>query len=60
MEAINKFSGKKTIIMIAHRLKTVQKCDQIFFIDNGKMVDNGTYDELIKTNEDFRNMAAHA
>ena len=60
MEAIHEFSGKKTIIMIAHRLKTVQKCDQIFFINNGKMVDKGTYDELIKTNEDFRNMAAHA
>ena len=31
MQAINNFSGKKTIIMIAHRLKTVQKCDQNFF-----------------------------
>ena len=60
MEAIHDFSGKKTIIMIAHRLKTVQKCDQIFFIDKGRVVDKGTYDELIKTNEHFKNMAAHA
>ena len=36
MEAIHNFSGKKTIIMIAHRLKTVQKCDQIFLLIKGK------------------------
>lgn len=60
MEAIHDFSGQKTIIMIAHRLKTVQKCDQIFFIDKGQVVDQGTYQELIDKNEHFRNMAAHA
>ena len=60
MEAIHEFSGKKTIIMIAHRLKTVEKCDQIFFVDKGKVIDKGTYHELIKTNERFKNMAAHA
>ena len=60
MEAIHEFSGKKSIILIAHRLKTVQKCDQIFFIDKGKVVDHGTYKELIKKNEHFRNMAIHA
>ena len=48
MEAIHDFSGKKSIILIAHRLKTVQKCDKIFFIDKGKVVDNGTYEELIE------------
>ena len=60
MEAIHEFSGKKTIIMIAHRLKTVQKCDQIFFIDKGQVVDQGSYEELIKTNEYFKKMAKHA
>ncbi|MBD3727770.1 MAG: ATP-binding cassette domain-containing protein, partial [Moraxella osloensis] len=60
MEAIHDFSGQKTIIMIAHRLKTVQKCDQIFFIDKGKVVDQGSYQELINKNQNFRNMAAHA
>ena len=60
MEAINNFIGKKTIIMIAHRLKTVQKCDQIFFIDKGQIVDEGTYQELIEKNEYFKNMAEHA
>ncbi len=60
MEAIHQFSGKKTIILIAHRLKTVQKCDNLFFIDNGKVVDQGTYDELIRKNEEFKNMSLHA
>jgi HlyD family secretion protein len=60
MEAIHQFSGKKTIILIAHRLKTVQKCDKLFFIDNGKVVDQGTYDELIEKNEQFKNMSMHA
>ena len=60
MEAIHDFGGQKTIILIAHRLKTVQKCNKIFFINNGKVVDQGTYDELINSNEHFKNMAAHA
>ncbi len=60
MEAIDAFSGKKTIILVAHRLKTVQKCDQIFFIDKGKIVDQGTYQELIKTNKQFKSMSNHA
>jgi HlyD family secretion protein len=60
MEAIHNFSGQKTIIMIAHRLKTIKKCDQIFFIDKGQVVDKGTYQELIDRNEHFKNMAAHA
>ena len=60
MEAIHGLSGHKTIILIAHRLKTVQNCDQIYFIDNGKVDDQGTYEELIEKNERFRNMASHA
>ena len=60
MEAIYEFSGQKTIILIAHRLKTVEKCDKIFFIDKGQVIDQGTYQELIKKNEQFKNMAEHA
>ena len=59
MQAVHKFSDEKTIIMIAHRLKTVEKCDQIFFIDEGKVVDQGTFQELIEKNEKFKNMANH-
>ncbi len=60
MDAIHDFSGKKTIILIAHRLRTVQKCDKIFFINNGTVADQGTYQELLKNNEHFKNMAMHA
>lgn len=60
MEAIYNLSGQKTIIIIAHRLKTVQKCDKIFFMDNGQVTDQGTYQELIEMNKNFRDMAEHA
>ena len=60
IKAIQQFSGQKTIIMIAHRLKTIQKCDQIFVIDNGKVADQGTFEELIEKNEVFKKMALHA
>lgn len=57
MDAIHDFSGKKTIIMIAHRLSTVEKCDQIFFMDKGRIIDQGTYQELLNRNSIFRAMA---
>jgi ABC-type multidrug transport system fused ATPase/permease subunit len=60
MKAIHQFSGQKTIIMIAHRLKTIQKCDQIFVVDDGRVADQGTFEELIEKNEVFKKMALHA
>lgn len=60
MEAIQNFGGEKTIILIAHRLKTVKNCDQIFYLENGRVIDKGTYQELIKSNKNFKIMAAHA
>ena len=60
MDAIHEFSGKKTIIMIAHRLKTVEKCDIIYLMDQGKIMDQGTYQELLEKNDQFKEMSAHA
>jgi HlyD family secretion protein len=60
MNAIYEFSGKKTIILIAHRLKTVQKCNTIFFIEKGQVQDQGTYEELIKKNKNFKKMTENA
>lgn len=60
MDAIHEFSGKKTIIMIAHRLKTVQKCDIIYLMAQGKIVDSGNYVDLVANNPEFRKMAEHA
>ena len=39
MEAINSFHGKKTMIIIAHRLNTIEKCDIIYRVENGRMVE---------------------
>jgi HlyD family secretion protein len=60
MDAIHDFSGKKTIIMIAHRLATVKQCDQIYLMAAGKVVDSGTYGELSDRNTTFKRMAEHA
>lgn len=60
MDAIHDFTGKKTIIMIAHRLKTVQKCDNIYLMEKGKVIDQGTYESLVKNNPKFREMAQHS
>lgn len=45
--AIRELTRNKTIVMIAHRLKTVQNADQILVLDDGKIVQRGTHDELI-------------
>ena len=45
--AIEALTKEKTIIMIAHRLKTVRHADQIFVVDNGRIVQHGTHEELI-------------
>lgn len=60
MDAIHEFTGKKTIIMIAHRLKTVQKCDTIYLMEKGKVIDQGTYMHLVENNSKFREMAKHS
>ena len=57
MDAIQNLSHKKTIIMIAHRLTTLKECDVIHMMHNGKIVDSGTYQELLVNNPDFKKMA---
>ena len=39
MEAINSFHGKKTMVIIAHRLNTIEKCDIVYKVDEGKIVE---------------------
>ncbi len=57
IQAIESMSGKKTIIMIAHRLSTVKNCNQIYFIQEGQISATGTYVELVQDNLDFRKIA---
>lgn len=52
--AIEALTREKTILMIAHRLKTVRYADRILAIDNGKIVQNGTHDQLIQQDGIYR------
>lgn len=54
MQAINDLSHKKTIIMIAHRLTTLQECDEIFVLEQGDIVAKGTYQNLMANNGYFQ------
>lgn len=47
IDAVDALTKEKTIIMIAHRLKTVRGADQIFVIDKGRIAEQGTHEELI-------------
>ena len=47
MKAINFLCGRKTLLIIAHRLSTVSNCDYLYKLDNGKVVSSGTPNELI-------------
>ena len=56
MKAMRRLSGKKTVIIIAHRLSTVKNCDLLYFVSDGKVVNYGTYDELLINSADFKEM----
>lgn len=47
-QAINNLKEKHTVLIIAHRLSTIIDCDKIFVVNNGKIVDSGTHQELLK------------
>jgi ABC-type multidrug transport system fused ATPase/permease subunit len=53
MDAVNNLHKNITIILIAHRLSTVKKCDKIFLLDKGKIKNSGTFEQLVKVDENF-------
>lgn len=55
-KSIEGLKGTSTIVIVAHRLSTIRNADTIFFLDNGKIVDQGTFDELYKRNKTFKTM----
>ena len=57
MKSITNLNKQKTIIMIAHRLNTLKKCDHLYFFQDGSIIDEGTYDSLLETNRQFKMMA---
>ncbi|MGI5075302.1 ABC transporter ATP-binding protein [Treponema vincentii] len=55
MHAVQALTAEKTVIMIAHRLKTVERADQIIVVDHGKIVQHGTHAELMEQDGIYRN-----
>ena len=55
-QTIDSLKGKSTIVIVAHRLSTIRNVDKIYFLDNGKIEDVGTFDELFENNVKFKNM----
>ena len=53
MEAVDKLAKEITIILIAHRLNTLKRCDKIYLLEKGKVKNQGTFEELINVNENF-------
>ena len=53
MDAISNLSKDITIILIAHRLNTVKKCDKIYLLEKGELKSQGTFEELINIDENF-------
>lgn len=55
-KSIDGLKGKSTIVIVAHRLSTIKDVDIIFFLDEGKIIDQGSFDELYDNNEKFKEM----
>lgn len=58
MQTINVLRNDITIIIIAHRLSTVRECDQIYLVDDGKIIAQGNFLELIQKNDTFSSMVS--
>ena len=55
-KAIKNLKGDYTILIIAHRLSTVVDCDKIFVVDDGKIIDVGTHEELMKKSKFYKKL----
>jgi ATP-binding cassette, subfamily B, bacterial PglK len=57
MDAVHNLGRAKTIVLIAHRLSTVRDCDRIFMLEQGRLVAEGSYEELMENSGKFRALA---
>ena len=57
MDAVNNIGKEITIILIAHRLGSVKNCDKIFLLEKGKIIDQGSFQELINSITNFKKNA---
>ena len=54
---IDRIRGDRTIVVVAHRLTTVRKCDRIFLVVDGRISDIGDFDDLLTRSTEFRKLA---
>ncbi|OHA83285.1 MAG: hypothetical protein A2937_03995 [Candidatus Yonathbacteria bacterium RIFCSPLOWO2_01_FULL_47_33b] len=59
MDAINEVSKGKTTIIVAHRLSTVRNADKIIVMEKGKIVAEGSHDELMTNSPHYQDLVAH-
>lgn len=57
MDAIDSLDRNLTIIMVAHRLSTVKRCDVIYELEMGRVIAQGSFDELLQSSATFRQSA---
>ncbi len=58
MNSIDALPGSKTVILVAHRLSTLERCDRLIVLDHGKVAGIGTWGELLAGNAQFRKLAS--
>ena len=46
MDSIYSLADKMTVIIVAHRLNTIKGCDKIFYLEEGKLIEQGNFQEL--------------
>ena len=57
MDSVKNLDKKITIIIVAHRLTTVRMCEKIYHLENGTVISEGSYEELLKQDVKFKRMA---
>ena len=56
--AIRKLAAKKTVIIISHRLSTVKAADRVLVLDAGRLVEDGTHEQLLSRSGFYADMVA--
>jgi subfamily B ATP-binding cassette protein MsbA len=59
IETLRDIKGQRTVILVSHRLSTVADCDRIFVMEEGRIIEQGTHDELVARRGAYFQMARH-
>ncbi len=59
MKAVQNLKNKVTIILITHRINSVKQCDNIFLLEKGKLISEGSYNKLFQTSQSFQKIASN-